>query len=388
MSMTVPVLKHEKERPAGRSFLLDLLKAIGCVLIVLHHMAFYGPMADVVMYYRPELMDWLSEYGRLAVQVFLVCSGYLTASAWVGHSPLSFAGLLRSVWQRYLRLSVPLLAALSVTVLVAEWVRPGFDHPSLSSPPAWEQTLAHVLLLQHLVNLEALSAGVWYVSIDFQLHAMTLWVLWLVGLVASKKASGRANALAVQWMLVLTLLSLIRWNLNPDLDVYGLYFFGAYGMGWLAHRARQSRIAPKGWAVLLTLGVLAWWMDSRWRITTAWAVAMLLALAPQAWISVQPVKRWQQPVSALARISYSVFLIHYAVILVVSAWVTARWPDVLFWNALGMAAVVVLSMLGGAVLYRWTEKSRPSGRRWIAWAAVFGGSTGLAMLLSQMQAQA
>jgi len=36
------------ERPEGRSFLLDLLKAAGCVLIVLHHLAFYGPMSDVV----------------------------------------------------------------------------------------------------------------------------------------------------------------------------------------------------------------------------------------------------------------------------------------------------------------------------------------------------
>ena len=373
----------DARRPSGRSFLLDVLKAAGCILIVLHHLSFYGPMSDVVMFYRPELIDWLTEYGRVAVQVFLVCSGYLTASAWTARPVVSWRGVLQLAWHRYLRLSLPLLAALSVAVLVTEAVRPGFDHPSLSSPPQWEQAVAHVLLLQHLFDLEALSAGVWYVSIDFQLYGITLLVLWLVSVMAPWRSTGRVEALRVQWMLGLTVLSLIRWNVNPDLDVYGLYFFGAYGMGWLAYRARLSRIPPKGWAVLLALGGLAWWVDPRLRITTAWAVALLLALAPDAWLRAQVSTGWRWLISALARISYSVFLIHYAMILLVSAWVTAHWPHSLFWNAAGMGAVVVLSILAGAVLYHLTEKHRPDGRRWLLWVAVFMGSTALAMLPAQ-----
>ena len=70
-----------QERPSGRSFLLDLLKAIGCVLIVLHHLAFYGPMSDHADDLFPGIFDWLSQHGRLAVQVFLVCSGFLTAAS-------------------------------------------------------------------------------------------------------------------------------------------------------------------------------------------------------------------------------------------------------------------------------------------------------------------
>jgi len=79
-----------EQRPSGRSFLLDLLKALACLLIVLHHLAFYGPMSDVVFLDWPRLINELYDHGRLAVQVFLVCSGFLTAAslqkskAWTG----------------------------------------------------------------------------------------------------------------------------------------------------------------------------------------------------------------------------------------------------------------------------------------------------------------
>lgn len=57
--------------------LVDALKAIASQLIVLHHLAFYGPMSDVAFPLAPSAISWLSEYGRMAVQVFLVIGGFL-----------------------------------------------------------------------------------------------------------------------------------------------------------------------------------------------------------------------------------------------------------------------------------------------------------------------
>jgi len=337
------------ERPAGRSFLPDLLRAVGCLLIVLHHLAFYGPMSDVVDESWPRLMDWLADDGRLAVQLFLVCSGYLAAASLADSYEMDGRQLLHLLWRRYLRLATPLLVALSLAVLVTESIREDFQHPSLSATPQWPQVLAHVFFLQHLLDMEALSAGVWYVAIDFQLYALTL-------------------------------LSLLRWNLNTDLDLYGVYFFGAYGMGWLAHRARQSRIPPKGWAVLVALGLLAWWVDPRSRITTAWAVALLLAAAPATWVQVTPVLGpARRLVAWLAQVSYAVFVVHYAVSLVVSALVTNFWAQSLAWNAAGMVLALALSVLGAALLHRWTERQPPSGRAWLLAVALFMASAGLAM---------
>ena len=368
------------ERPSGRSFLLDLLKAVGCVLIVLHHLAFYGPMSDVVAGQWPALIDWLADDGRLAVQLFLVCSGYLTASAFARRPEMGARRFFQLAWRRYLRLSLPLLAALSVAVLVTEAIRTDFHHPSLSAPPDWTQVLAHVFFLQHLLDMEALSAGVWYVAIDFQLYLLTMLALWCVTRWVRWHPDWRPDALRVQVFLALTLLSLMRWNLNTDLDLYGLYFFGSYGLGWLAWRTRQSRIPPKGWAGLLSLGLLALWVDPRLRVMTAWAVAMLLAAAPQAWLQPQLVTgRLRRAVSRLASVSYSVFVIHYAVSLVVSAFVTHWWAQSLACNALGMLLALGLSVLAGAVLHRWIEQKSQDWRHWLFWVGVFTASAALAM---------
>lgn len=376
---TTVAAPHDQERPSGRSFLLDLLKAVGCLLIVLHHLAFYGPMSDVVLQVWPDVIDWLSEYARLAVQLFLVCSGYLTASGLAARPEMDAVRVLRLAGQRYLRLAIPLMGALSVVVLVTEWIRPVFDHPSLSAPPDGWQTLAHVFFLQNLAGMEALSTGVWYVAIDFQLYLITLLVLWGVTLWARAHPLWRPDVLRMQVMLGLTVLSLVHWNLNPDLDDYGVYFFGAYGMGWLAHRARQSRIPPKGRAVLLGLGLLALWVDPRWRISTAWGVALLLAAMPERWLAPAVVHGWRAAVSQLSRISYAVFLIHFAVSLVVSAVVTTHWPDSVAWNAVGMATSLGLSVLAGAGLYRLTELPRQNLRHWLLWVGVFMASAALAM---------
>ena len=67
--------------PAARNHTLDHIKAIACLTIVCHHLAFYGPMTDVLRPVLPALLQWLDVYGRMAVQVFLVLGGYLAAAA-------------------------------------------------------------------------------------------------------------------------------------------------------------------------------------------------------------------------------------------------------------------------------------------------------------------
>jgi peptidoglycan/LPS O-acetylase OafA/YrhL len=372
-----------EQRPSGRSFLLDLLKAGACLLIVLHHLAFYGPMSDVVFLAWPRLINELYDHGRLAVQVFLVCSGFLTAASLQKKPNLDWRQALPMVWRRYLRLVIPYLAALSATVLVSEWVRPEFDFASLSATPDWGQALAHVFLMEHLLGMESLSAGVWYVAIDFQLYLIVLGTLLLVNRLVAHKDSLRTHRVLWRVWLVLTLLSLIRWSLEDDLDIYGLYFFGAYGLGLLAFRARQSRIPFKGWVILSLMGLLALWVDPRWRVTTAWGVALLLAAAPTRWSVVPAVPRlWQRGVQGLSRISYSVFMIHYAISLIVSAVVTAFWPDSVLANAVGMLMAVLGAVLAGSVLYRLAEKSPQDWRHWGLAVGLFMASVALAMKMS------
>jgi peptidoglycan/LPS O-acetylase OafA/YrhL len=351
--------------------LLDLLKAGACLLIVLHHLAFYGPMSDVVFLEWPRLINELYDHGRLAVQVFLVCSGFLTAASLQNKPDLNWRQAVSMLGQRYLRLVTPYLVALSVTVLVTEGIRADFDFASLSATPEWSEAWAHVFLIEHLLGMASLSAGVWYVAIDFQLYLIALTSLVVVNRLVPQRRNWRLHPLFWQLCLVLTLVSLIRWSLNDDLDMYGWYFLGSYGLGLLAFRARQSRIPVKGWVILTLIGVLALWVDPRWRVTTAWAVALLLASAPAHWSALPPVPTaWHRGVQALSKMSYSVFLIHYAVSLLVSALVTAMWPTGVLANGLGMLLALLGAIVAGAGLYRIAE--RPS-QGWPQWAWALGG---------------
>ena len=367
-------------RPSGRSFLPDVLKAVGCILIVLHHLAFYGPMSDVVMRAWPAVIDALYAHGRLAVQVFLVCSGFLMAATLNTTRVWGWAQTVRMAWWRYLRLVIPLLAALSVTVLLSEFLRHGHELSHLSSTPDWRSAWAHLLLMQQVLGFEALSAGLWYVAIDFQLYLITLVTLALAAGLAHRFPTWRMETVRWQIWLSLSLASLIVWNLNDDLDNYGLFFFGSYGMGLLASRARQNPLALKGWAVLVGLGLLALWVDPRWRIATAWACAMLLMGAPQGWFSGDRMPlRLHQAIQWLSKMSYSVFLIHYAVILAVSAFVSTYWPDDLWANEVGMAVCACLSVGVGSALHRLTERQPHDLKHLAAWVVVFMASVGLAM---------
>jgi len=371
----------------GRAWLLDVFKASGCVLIVVHHLAFYGPMSDVLMQVWPGLIEWLYDRARLAVQMFLVCGGFLTAASLAKLDHLSARSAAALLWRRYLRLSLPLLAALSVTVLVSEIIRPGFQHDSLSALPSWHQALAHVGLAQHVLELEALSAGVWYVAIDFQLYALAL----LLVAVSSKLGAVYSGLSSDGWQrclwTVLAAASLWWWSGQDSLDNYAVFFCGAYGLGWLAHHLRVQAFSAKAWAVLLLLGLVALALDPRWRLVTCWLVAALLAGAPVSWFEPRHIPvSLQRSVQYLSRISYSVFVIHFGVSLLVNAGVTTYWPGQIWPNGLGMLASLGLSIGAGAVLFHFVEQPKPNVQRWAMWVLIFMTSVALAMRINNLAA--
>ena len=329
--------------PAQRLPGIDALKGLACVLIVWHHLAFYGPMSDVVHSAAPWLINWLYDYGRMAVQVFFVVSGFLAAAAL---EPAATAALSGQAWRlvlrRYRRLAVPLMAAVGVAVVVAAAVRPWLPHPSVPGPPEMLQILSHLFFLQDVMGQEALSAGIWYVAIDFQLFVISVALFTLV--------PGRWRIAVV---LSLAAASLWLFNRHAALDMSGLYFFGSYALGILAWWASRSR-RPTRWLLLIAgLGALGLAMDFRGRLVVAMAVAMGLVWAqrspgPTCWLQ----QHW---LLRLGQVSYSVFLIHFPVCLLVNAAVTHFWPAQLAANVIGMLLAFALSLLAGDAFYRCIE---------------------------------
>lgn len=116
----------------------------------------------------------------------------------------------------------------------------------------------------------------------------------------------------------------------------------------------------------------------------AWGVTGLLIAAPERWFSGESLRflTLRQTVQWLSKVSYSVFLIHFGVSLAVNAGVTARWPDGLWANLMGMMSALLISLGCGGLLYRWVERHAPSWWRWWLWAGVFKASVALAWLIN------
>lgn len=340
---------------AARLPAIDALKAIACVLIVLHHLAFYGPMADIARPLMPGIIDFLFDYGRMAVQVFLVVSGFLFATRFTPASP-ALGAPLALLFQRYTRLVVPYSAALLLAIACSAVAGVWMEHRSISEPPDLGQLLAHVLLLHDLLDQDALSAGVWYVAIDFQLFALAVLLLWLPHRLAARFPA-RAGVLRVGAVLLvagMTLASLFGFNRNDLWDETALYFFGSFGLGILCSWAlRLPR--PALWLGLLTLAAAAALaVDFRERIAVATGVMLFLAVAARSGLlHTLPVPA---AVSRLAQISYSVFLVHFPLSLLVNAAVSGFFPANPVINALGMLLALALSIAAGAEFHRRVER--------------------------------
>jgi peptidoglycan/LPS O-acetylase OafA/YrhL len=326
--------------------LIDLLKALASQLIVLHHLAFYGPMSDAVRPWAGPVVDGLADWGRLAVQVFLVVAGYLAARTLAPGGLPKAIEPMTLVRRRWVRLAGPYLAALAIAVTAAALGRGLTDHETVPDAPTALQLLANAAMLQDIVGLDALSAGIWYVAIDLQLYAL------LVGLVWIAHRSGVAGAAPVL-IVALGAASLFVFNRDALYDAGGLYFFGSYALGAMAAWAGPGRSGRAALVAILVLGTAALAVDFRARIAVALATAVLLAWAMPRGASARGLA--SPMLERLGRISYSVFLVHYPVCVLVQA-AAARWfPDAPLPAALGLVFAWVGSTVAGAFFHQYVE---------------------------------
>ena len=348
------------------------MKAGAAQLIVLHHLAFYGPMSDYVQPLWPELLGWLGGSARIAVQVFLVIGGFLVAKSLSPAGHPGIASPMQAIWRRYAKLAPPFLAATLLAAIITPVAGIWMQHDSMSAAVTLGQLSAHALLLHGVLGYESLSAGAWYVAIDFQLYLLSVLLLWLGGFLAGKRALPWLMPLAVTAGIVL---SLLYFNLDADWDNWAPYFFGSYGLGMLAWWASDPRRKPGAMTVLMALAaapvLLALAVDYRSRIALALITACALFLFGRARTPAHG-RAWDA-INALGRISYAVFLVHFPVSLLVNALFTAYVPLRPEWQALGMLTAWGASLAAGAAFYRWVEV--PLGRAVQQWMGKAGART-------------
>lgn len=281
---------------AARAWLPDALKVLAAWCIVVHHLLRYGPLGEALSIALPEAIVVAADGARLAVQVFLVLGGYLALrSLQMRPAPLG-----QRLLTRYQRLALPFAAALALSLIVQALLRPGLP-AELRAEFSLASLIAHLLLLQDVLGFEALTAGAWYVAIDWQLGAL------LALLVSALPPRWLTPALGIG--VLASAWGFNRWSAG---DAWAPYFFAAYGLGALAaHSPRALR-----WVALGVVAALA--LDFRSRLALALAVALLL---PLPWRAVS--ERMAQALRWGSDRSYALFLLHYPVLLLANAWLLA-----------------------------------------------------------------
>jgi peptidoglycan/LPS O-acetylase OafA/YrhL len=372
---------HPISKPA--SFLLiDLLKTVAALLIIFHHLANYGQIAKDAQSYLPGFMRWLSNYGSYAVELFLVMAGYLATQSLTrfAHIPFSVSGYTQAIINRYIRLLGPYVVALLITIACAYIARLWISDEYVGATETFTQFLAHLFLLQGMLGIDSISAGVWYIAIDWQLYAILTLLLM-----------SYSNYRVLIWSLIALLLgSLLFFNRSADFDNYFIYFIGYYGLGVLAYLARgfaDDRVNRLAQAALILLGfiiLLASFFGDFSRSALSWFVAMALLFWGNRSYPVQFTHRAlnvghgdndrgntssgassssRKPIFFKAiglggKLSYCAFLIHFPLILLANTLYIASGiyshESGLFAISL-MLGVLVCTVLSAHCLYQWVE---------------------------------
>lgn len=335
--------------PPQASILLAL-RACAALTILWHHYALYAPFRDWAAPLIGETLDWLANYAR-ATQVFFVVGGYVAAKT-IGRRQWGLRELGRFAVQRYCRLGLPYLAVVVLIIPIYAFARGWVPDEVLGSQVGLGQFLAHLFFLQDILGYESLSAGLWFVCINFQLSFGYAFSLALQGRFGR---GGDGLFTAIGWGAAL--FSLFHFNLDPAADSWALYFFPYFFMGILVQRAleRGSQTEFLLFQAVLLVAMLFEW---RWRLVIAMVFGALLFVAERSALA----RHWSpgRLVTGLGHISFSLFLIHFPVLILVSTvWSRLGWdsPEAAVG---GLLAAFLLSLLTAAAFYRWVEQ--PSAR--------------------------
>ena len=335
--------------------LIDFLKVFAALLIILHHLSSYGQIAEDARKALPGIMNWLFEYGRYAVQIFLVMAGYLAAQSLTRYANIKFSaqGLLKVILNRYLRLFGPYAAALILTIACAYIARFWISDEFVGETETLSQFLAHLFFIQGILGLDSISAGAWYIAIDWQLYSVLAILL-----------ISFPRYQAVIWVIsVLAVSSLLFFNRSGTYEAYFIYFIGSYSLGVLAYLAKcfdnqvVNRLAKIALFLIGLIIIVSSFQEIWLRNYLAWFVAIALLF----WGNKSYPSSDSKMLEAIAwgsQRSYCAFLIHFALILLANTLYIATGMYMYESGMLALAlmlGVVICSTVAANYLYRAVE---------------------------------
>jgi peptidoglycan/LPS O-acetylase OafA/YrhL len=306
-----------RQRLAG----LDGIRGLAALFVVVNHVflrAFPGYPVDRA----PVWAGWFI-YGRFAVVVFIVLSGFSLALSPARHG-WRLDGVGRFARRRARRILPAYWAALAFSLAVAWLVVPQPGH----GVPDGSSVLVNGLLVQNLVGAPSPNAAFWSMAVEAQLY-----VLFPLLLLTVRRRGAIAMLAAVT--LVVAAIGVVGPHISrldtfvvqspPDLAA--LFALGVVSAGIVsASTARRSW--PWGWIALAAaapvLATIAWrgsvWtLDHLFWVDLALGPAIACLLAALATGRPAPLLRAldARPLRNLGSSSYSLYLTHAPIVVIV-----------------------------------------------------------------------
>jgi peptidoglycan/LPS O-acetylase OafA/YrhL len=361
---------------------LDGVRGLAALFVVVNHIflrAFPGYPVDNA----PFWAGWVI-YGRFAVVVFIVLSGFSLALSpvrrgWRLGGVSSFAG------RRALRILPAYWAALIFSLVVAWLVAP----PPGQGLPDLRSVVVNGLLVQNLVSAPSPNRAFWSMAVEAQLY-----ILFPLLLLAVRRWGAGAMVAAVTVVVAavgiagphVSHLDFIVIQSPPDLAA--LFAVGILSAGIVA-ASDARRSWPWGWiAVAAAAPVLVtiWWQGSVWTLDNLLWVDLALGPAVGSLLAAlatgRPARLLRvldaRPVRSLGLSSYSLYLTHGPIVVVVYERVVAGnvrpgVPAFLVTVALAVPLAIAFAQLFASVFERrFLRRHAPAGSSANRGAAVPG----------------
>ncbi|MEU6071318.1 MULTISPECIES: acyltransferase family protein [Streptomyces] len=366
---------HDRSHVQG----LDGLRGLAALYVLLFHcwlLTFPGFPQNS----GPSWLGWLM-YGRLAVVFFLVLSGFSLAIS-PARRGWQLGGTARFLRRRAWRILPPYWAALALSLAVAWFVVPA----SHFGPPTGRTLLVYGLVLQDMFTAPTPNGAFWSIGVEAELYLCFPLLLLIrrrlgavvllagVTLLVVAHGLAAANGTPVEGMNRLT----------PDLAP--VFVAGLVGAGIVAAPERV-RSLPWHWLAALTAApALAlvvvkgsiWTVDHYFWVDLAVVPAMTMLLAAVATGRPALLTRLlaTRPVRSLGNFSYSLYLIHLPIVMLVIRkvaphFVSAGLPTFFFTLLLAVPA----SVLGAWLFAELFEMPFKRNRSWKAMRATLSHRT-------------
>lgn len=342
---------------------IDTLRALAIGLVLAHHLFAYGGIS----------IPYLDRNGGLlGVQLFFLISGYLIVQSAQKYSLRIFA------LHRFFRIFPPYLVALLVFGLGSYTLLPSYRQTMDALAPYFLLNVLNLQLLHpaSVLMLDPLHVG-WSLTVELAWYVLATMAVWWCG------GGHRARR---RWLLLLQVSMIVGcvWVFAASRDwLSGWYagMFAAIGLPMdVPFRHGVVDNAPPAQMMFFVMGAclhifridlrrLASWL--LWVLAAAillyvpqWNVTLQLFPNPLTGMGMAALFLWvvrsgygDTLTNWLAKVSYSLYLIHAPILLAVFHYL--KWA-----GALGVIASMLLIALGAELGWRWVERpSQALGRR-------------------------